>query len=112
MTSTSRIVICAWRICYGVQSFQCVIIVDFGKSAEMEVSGVPPSARHRLSSSQNGHRRVVPNVKLRSSAGVQNGRKIRYRHGELKFLMGKGERRCKLAAIEMEVLRLLPEPAT
>lgn len=56
--------------------------------------GVPPSARHRLSSSQNGHRRVVPNVKLSSSAGVQKGRKIRYRHGELKFLVG--ERRCKL----------------
>ena len=89
---------------------QCARIVHFGKSALLEIPGVPPSARHRLSSSQNGHRRVVPNVKLSSSAGVRKGRKTRYRHGELMFLMG--ERRCELAAIEMEILRWLPKPAT
>lgn len=52
---------------------QCVIIVDFGRSALLENHGVLPSAMHRLSSSQNRYRRVVSNVKLSSSAGVRQG---------------------------------------
>ena len=88
-----------------------VMIVDFGKSILLEIPDIFPSVRHNLSSGQKRHRRVVQgDVKLRSSAGVQKNRKRRYRHRELKFLMG--ERQCELADVEMEVLRRLPMPAT
>jgi hypothetical protein len=90
---------------------QCVMIVDFGESALLEIPDVSPSVRYHVSSGQKRNRGVVQvDVKSCSSAGVRKTRKTRYRHRDLKFLMG--ERRCELAAVEMEVLRWLSAPAT
>lgn len=86
---------------------QCVMIVDFGTSVLLEISDVSPLLRNHLSPSQQGIRRVVQvDAKMSSSGGVRKIRKTRFRRRELKFLMG--ERRCELAAIEMEVRRWLP----
>ena len=89
---------------------QCVMIVDFGTSVLLEISDFSPSLRHHVSSGQQGKRRVVQvDVRLSSSYGVRKTRKTRYRRRDLKFLLG--ERRCELAAVEMEVRRWLPASA-
>jgi hypothetical protein len=84
---------------------QCVMIVDFGTSILLEIPDFIPSVRHPESSAQQENLRV----KLSSSAGIRNTQKTRHQHGKLKFLLG--ERRCELAAVDMEVQRWLPAPA-
>lgn len=83
------------------------MIFDFGESALLEISGIPPSVKHCVSSGQKENwREVDVKLKLSSSAGVRKGRTMRYRWKDLKYLIG--ERQCESGAVKMEVLLWLP----